>query len=122
MFSDKVVQDVWIRTTIPLDGFDPNIIASDCCGAVIVLSEYGNVDSPYGWEIDHIFPVSSGGTDIDDNLRAMHWENNRSKGNDFPIYKVSVISDGSKNVHCDKQMKVNDAIVTCLQRIYNFEI
>lgn len=34
----------------------------------------------YGWEIDHIIPVSRGGTDDLSNLQPLHWKNNRRKG------------------------------------------
>jgi len=37
--------------------------------------------SPYGWEIDHIFPVSRGGLDVFPNVRALHWRNNVRRGN-----------------------------------------
>jgi 5-methylcytosine-specific restriction endonuclease McrA len=52
------------------------------------IDKYGNHISKlnfgkqekYGWEIDHIKPVSRGGTDDIDNLQPLHWENNRKKG------------------------------------------
>ena len=44
------------------------------------LSELGNRDSKHGWEIDHINPVSNGGTDNIDNLQPLYWKNNADKG------------------------------------------
>lgn len=49
------------------------------------MMEYGQ-ESQFGWEIDHIVPVSSGGTDELENLQALHWENNASKGELYPIW------------------------------------
>lgn len=53
----------------------------DQCGAWIQYEMYGNRNSPYGWEIDHITPQSNGGTDVLSNLRPLHWENNVAKSN-----------------------------------------
>ena len=34
----------------------------------------------YGWEIDHINPVASGGGDEIGNLQPLNWKNNSAKG------------------------------------------
>ena len=44
-------------------------------------SHYGNRQSEYGWEIDHIKPESKGGEDIVSNARPLQWENNASRQN-----------------------------------------
>jgi hypothetical protein len=51
----------------------------DCDGRRISWSEYGKL-SARGWEIDHITPTAQGGTDDLGNLRARHWQGNRSAG------------------------------------------
>lgn len=51
----------------------------DCDGRFIAWNEYG-LTSPFGWELDHIFPSSIGGVDTIYNLRARHWLGNRSAG------------------------------------------
>src|SRR5690606_3321455 len=57
----------------------------------------------FGWEIDHILPLSRGGTDDNNNLEPMHWTNNREKADKnvfmiknqyYQIYRCSLNVDG----------------------------
>jgi 5-methylcytosine-specific restriction endonuclease McrA len=63
-----------------LPGRDRNQIRRDQFGTLMIYSEYGKL-TQYGWEIDHSWPSSLGGSDHASNLRAMHWRNNREKSN-----------------------------------------
>jgi 5-methylcytosine-specific restriction endonuclease McrA len=71
---------VWLKT-----GVDPAYanFRKDTCGATILRNDYGTTTDS-GWEIDHVKPVASGGTDAMDNLQPLHWENNRHKADNWP--------------------------------------
>ena len=43
-----------------------------------------------GWVVDHIRPVSRGGTDQLGNLQPLHWRNNRGKGSHWPRWSCTV--------------------------------
>jgi hypothetical protein len=50
---------------------DPKDWRKDQCGAWIARNQYGNRNSRYGWEVDHIKPESEGGGDELSNLRPI---------------------------------------------------
>ncbi len=78
-WSDDTIKAVWNKGAI-VHGNDPNIWRKDKCGKFMNYSQHGNRKSDYGWEIDHINPVSNGGGDELSNLQPLHWENNANKG------------------------------------------
>jgi hypothetical protein len=87
-FSAATIEAVWRKAT-PLRG-NPGY-AKDQCGKIIYRHSYGKI-SDYGWEIDHIKPVSKGGSDALSNLQPLHWKNNRSKSADYPRYTCALRS------------------------------
>lgn len=88
-FDSSTVDLVWKKGTA-VSGYDPNTWRKDTCGAWMKKSEYGNIGSQYGWEIDHIKPVSKGGTDDLSNLQPLQWENNRNKSDNWPNWACLV--------------------------------
>ena len=91
------IEEVWQRASL----IDKNIFENedvqksddefrlDNFGAILKKSEFGE-QTKYGWTIDHILPTLKGGTDHFLNLQALHWKNNKAKGDDFPTFRVGV--------------------------------
>lgn len=78
-WSDDQKKAVW-RKGRASGEYDPSVWRIDSYGSWMRYSDYGNRDSKYGWEIDHIVPQSKGGTDDLSNLQPLQWENNVRKG------------------------------------------
>ncbi|MGE3243872.1 MAG: HNH endonuclease signature motif containing protein [Pirellulales bacterium] len=67
---------VWFKgRAVP--GVDGDKWRLDVCGAWIGWQFYGNRNSQYGWEVDHIDPRGGDGLH---NLQPLQWENNVAKG------------------------------------------
>lgn len=83
MFDSFTISLVWSKAH-PIPGHDPAEWRYDKFGWVIRRTDYGAV-TEYGWEIDHLVPVSMGGANVISNLRPLHWSNNRAKSNKLTL-------------------------------------
>lgn len=66
-----------------IKGKNPDVWRKDSEGNTIKYGSYGT-KGDYGWEIDHKHPKAKGGSDLPRNLQALHWEENRTKGDKYP--------------------------------------
>lgn len=80
--NDKERLDViWNKGQV-VKGYNEKCYRKDACGAWMIREKYGDRTSPFGWEIDHIYPkskLSESTSDvslIDDvkNLRPLNWK------------------------------------------------
>ena len=69
---------IWSKGII-VPGVNPAERRKDVCGAWIDWLAYGNRKSSFGWEVDHMFPVSKGGAHHINNVHPLHWQNNARK-------------------------------------------
>lgn len=83
MFDSLTIEVVWAKGS-PIPGCDPRQWRSDKFGYTMQRSAYGTCGI-YGWEVDHLVPVSQGGTDIVANLRPLHWACNRRKSDKLSL-------------------------------------
>ena len=83
--EEDAIQRVWNKGRA-IVSYDPNVWRKDDCGAWINRNHYGNRDSKYGWEIDHIKPNED---DTLSNLRPLQWENNLAKSDGKSVCVVS---------------------------------
>lgn len=94
IYNKNLIQQIWEKA-IPVLNQNSAHVRKDKCGAWIVFEAYGDRNSEYGWEIDHIIPVDKGGTDDLANLQPLHWDNNAAKSDGGLVCKV--VADGTHN-------------------------
>jgi 5-methylcytosine-specific restriction endonuclease McrA len=82
MATQKQINHAWDKAT-PIRGQNPDVYRKDSYGNKIRKPSYGT-QGEYGWEVDHKNPISNGGSDNPKNLQALHWQENREKGDKYP--------------------------------------
>lgn len=133
-FNDEQIDEIWEKG-LKDSRFDPDVIRKDACGAWIIRGKYNDRKSPFGWEVDHIYPESKlkelnvPESIINDmmNLRPLNWKNNVSKGDDYPHYqsntKAGTFEDatGEKldvNIDCEDEKEINDLIQQQIEELF----
>lgn len=107
--NQDLIQAVWEKGLV-VEGYNPDLYRKDAGGAWIARDAYADRNREFGWEIDHIFPKAKGGDNHFFNLRPMNWNNNVSKGDDYPKYTAAVTSKDNKNVVTNTPCEVNATI------------
>ncbi|MBU4419094.1 MAG: HNH endonuclease [Candidatus Omnitrophica bacterium] len=82
IFTPERRDEVWGKADI-VRGKDTNLYRKDVAGNILYKPSYG-LDTPKGWEIDHINPVGNGGSDNLRNLQVLQTATNQSKGDTYP--------------------------------------
>lgn len=96
-FTKEQIQDTWSKA-IKCNLEDPKF-RMDALGAIIYEDAYGKTDSPFGWQIDHIFPESTlkkAGVpqfliDHPNNLVPLHHANNNKKKDNYPVFEAEFV-------------------------------
>ncbi|MBD5491366.1 MAG: HNH endonuclease [Lachnospiraceae bacterium] len=63
--------------------------AMDFAGREIAKAAYNDRNSNFGWNVDHILPISRGGKTADYNLICCHILTNDEKADKFPCFKAN---------------------------------
>ncbi len=121
----EVKNAVW-RKAPYIDNRHPEYGKFDPCKACIKEEYYGNQDSEYGWQIDHIFPeqvLKDAGVpqeiiDHIDNLRPMHCKNNNKKSDNFPKYPGVISAIGYRNFDISRDYQVNRDQINILRHLF----
>lgn len=66
--------------------YGKEIKVRDFAGREMDKGSYGNRNSKYGWNLDHILPQTQGGKDSESNLICCHITTNDEKANKFPCF------------------------------------
>ncbi|MBS2100548.1 HNH endonuclease signature motif containing protein [Carboxylicivirga linearis] len=96
-WTQEQIDAVWEKGTI-VPPNKPSEWRKDMAGAWIHYSQFGNTDSQYGWEIDHMKPEALKGSNHIDNLQPLQWQNNRTKGDNYPKSTTSITAKGVDNI------------------------
>mgnify|MGYP001060893780 CR=1 FL=1 len=78
--NHETAMRLWVKS------FGKETKVKDFAGREIAKGAYGDRNSQYGWNVDHILPQSKGGTTADHNLVCCNIKTNDEKANKFPCF------------------------------------
>ena len=81
--SKETALSLWERD------YGRDIRTYDYAGRPMDKAAYGNRNSQYGWNIDHIYPESKGGKSVSNNLICCSIQTNDEKADKFPTFKAN---------------------------------
>jgi hypothetical protein len=86
-YWEKIKRElVWKKGGVsPL--WSPDVARYDYRGNLIFRQHYGDRNSPFGWEIDHIAPYSLDPSDLLSNLRPVQWRLNAARQPGSRLYR-----------------------------------
>jgi len=74
-YTPEEILTIWGKGQVVL-GREPSEWREDDFGNRIQFDKYGDRDSSFGWEVDHIISIKDGGSNLLSNLRPIQWETN----------------------------------------------
>ena len=77
-YTHQELSMVWNKGFI-VQGYNSSEYRKDAYGTWIAWAQYGDRNAEFGWEVDHIIPLSKNGAHHIDNVRPLHWKNNAAK-------------------------------------------
>ena len=80
--NKEIANQLWVQQ------FGKKQKAIDYTGREVAKAAYNDRNSKYGWNVDHILPLSRGGKTADHNLICCHILTNDEKANNFHVLKL----------------------------------
>ncbi len=114
-YTDEELDQIWKKATFSGSKNEEIGFRKDLCGAWIKRNQFGK-EGNYGWEVDHIYPVSKAKADgvseelYNDfrNLQPLHHKNNgaEGKGDDYPRFNSKIVSVEVKNIEQSREFTI----------------
>lgn len=81
--NHETAMRLWVKS------FGKETKVKDFAGREIAKGAYGDRNSQFGWNVDHVLPQSKGGTTADHNLVCCNIKTNDEKADKFPCFNAN---------------------------------